>query len=208
MIRVEVGRIAHGFGNALPSALRAAVPDRERGTRAVEGVDDGLRLHRHLVHRRDTRSRSPSRDVRARTRRCCRRARYRCSPSRSPPPRRRPARIRDAARPSTVADGLELSVPSRRRQPDLDLDVRIARRRQRRRDAAERRQRRIHARRLWRRAALSRGARRSERAGGDLLRDGDLRVIERQTRERLTRRRVRRERKPETHDQDAQEDRA
>ena len=106
-------------------------------------------------------------------------------------------RVRDAARPSAVANGLELSIPFRG-QPHFDLDVRIARGRQRRGDAAERGQRRIHTWLLHRCSALPCGSRRREGAGGDLVRDRDLRVVERQTRERLTRRRRRTSRHQET----------
>src|SRR5207248_832205 len=43
----------------------------------------------------------------------------------------------DRSRPAAVAHGLEFAVPVRRRQPELDLDVRIARWLQRGRDAAK-----------------------------------------------------------------------
>ena len=47
---VEIRRIAHRRGNALPAPLRAAVPDRERGRAAVKGVNHRLGARRHLVH--------------------------------------------------------------------------------------------------------------------------------------------------------------
>ena len=187
---VEVGRIAHGFGNALPSALRAAVPDRERGTRAIERVDDGLRLDRHLVHRAigevgdllgmSERERAAVADVPGV-------GGWRSRSLRDGAGERRDTRwcppIHRCRQPGTCRS-------SARGQPDFNLDVGVGRRRQRGRHTAERRQRRVRARHLWRCAALSRDARRRERAGGDLLRDGDLGVIERQTRKRLTRRGV------------------
>ena len=54
--------------------------------------------------------------------------------------------VRDRARPSTVADGLKLAIPFRLRQPDLDFDVGVARRRQSGRHPAERGRGRIRAR--------------------------------------------------------------
>ena len=87
--------------------------------------------------------------------------------------------ITDDACPSSVADRLELPVPSVRRQPDFDFDVGVARGLQRRRHAAERGQ-------ILHFLELTRG---HERGG----RDGA--VFQRERGKLVTRRGVRRNRK-------------
>ena len=138
---VVVVRKALRLGEALASAGRAAVPVRPPRAAAVERVDDRLRLDGHLVlgairevdelfgmaEREPAAAAGVARIGRARRVAALQRVGHR--------------RITDRPRPAAVADRLELAVPSGRRQPHFDLDVGVARRRQRRRDAAERRKR-------------------------------------------------------------------
>ena len=174
----------------LSSARRAAVPVGQLRARAVEGLDDLLGLRGHLVlgaprevHEllgMPEREGAAAADVTGVGRRRGIAGSQRLGH----------VRIADDARPATVADRLILAVPGsvarrafggRHRQPDLDLDVGVARRRQRRGDAAERTQRLVGVR------AARRAAGRLERAGGHDLRFRDGRVLERQRRQALAR---------------------
>jgi len=84
----------------------------------------------------------------------------------------------DIAVPAAVAHGLELAIPVGGGQPDLDLDVGVGRRLQRRRHAAERRQVREG---IGLRAAAAGWSRQG--AGRHRLRRGDGRVRKRELRE-------------------------
>src|SRR4030095_15455724 len=122
----------------LSAASRTTVPVGKSGSGAVELTDDLLRLHRHLVFR------SPGEVDQLLGMIECKLAAAADMPGirrRSGIPR--PYRVRhcgvaDNAGPAPVAHRLELAVPSSRWKPDFDLDIRIGRRSQGRRDAAER----------------------------------------------------------------------
>jgi hypothetical protein len=94
--------------------------------------------------------------------------------------------IGNGARHAAVADHLKLPVPTGHRHPDFDLDVRVARRRERGGDAAERRHLRIELR-GGAAAASAPGCWRPERARGDRLRTGDGRRWTAEAEEILTR---------------------
>ena len=162
------------------------------GRAPVERVDDRLRFHGHLVHRRDTRNRSPSPDGRARRRRCCRRDRCRCWPWRSPRQPRPPSPCRRWCRPIRRCrpPGTFRSISPTGSQTSIlmseSLDgVSVAATRQNAGSVANAR--------LCGGTALTCRTRGRRTAGRDFLRDGDLRVVERQARERITRRSVRRD---------------
>ena len=141
---VEIGRVHLRRRQSLPAALRAAIPERQLRRAAVVRVDDRLGLHRHLVMRAvgqvdqllgvAVRELRASPDV----------AGIGAGTGVSGGDRFGERGIGDRPGPSAVADGLKFAVPPGRRQPDFDLDVRIAAGCQRRRDATKGRQFLIH----------------------------------------------------------------
>ena len=177
---VEILRIALRLDERLAAAGRAAVPVRSRRRAAVERGDDRLRLLGHVVLGSvrvvDELLGMPERERRggagvSRVGGAGRVAAFHGARHRG---------VTDRPGPAAVADRLEFSVPSREGQPHFHFDVGIARRLQRRRDAAERR----HALEAVRGGARTR---RRERAGCDLLRGGDRRVRQTQRRQALAR---------------------
>src|ERR1051325_8094587 len=130
---IVVGGIALRFGDSLATTDRAAVEVRVLRRDSVITVGDRLRLHRHLVHsairdvreflRMSERERGGVADMASVGARC-RVAGGECC---------RHGGIRDRAGPPTVSYGLELSIPyCAVREPHFDLDIGVARRRQRR----------------------------------------------------------------------------
>ena len=135
---VEVRREALGFGHRLPAARGAPVEVRELRRGAIVSGHDLLRGDGHLVNRAPTEIdqffRVSQREARAVagvagvSRRCGVTARERpCHGG-----------IGDRTAEPAVAHGLEFAVPARGRQPDFNLDVRVAGRLQRCGHPAER----------------------------------------------------------------------
>ncbi len=177
---VVVAGIALRGHDALPAARRAALVVRVVERLGVEHVDEPLRLHGHVVQRAirevDDLLGVPEREHAARAvgRRMprVRRGRRIAAPQRG----LHVAVALDRAGPAAVADGEELAVPVLRRQPQLDVDVRVRRRLQHERHAAMLRNR------LRRRAGLRRRSGRCvrglEQPRGDVDGARDRRALE------------------------------
>ena len=181
---VKVVRIPLGARQAVPPSPRAGVVIRPGRRVAVEGPDDRLPRHRHLVRRpvreidqllgmtgHEVRGAADVAGIRA---------------GRGIPVRQGGGhqRVGNVPGQSPRADRLELSVPAGHRKPDLDLDIGIGGRPRRETDAAKRWQmlERLPPRR--RIAARSAGGR--ERAGRHHLRGRDGRAGEWELGEILT----------------------
>ena len=136
---VVVLRETLGLHEGLPPAVRAAMEIRALHGPAVEGGRDRLARHRHLVDGAVTEVDDllgvPERPGRVRRSPAvpgvggCGRVAEAHGPGQAPQV--------EVTRESAVAGPLELAVPSRRRKPDLELDVRIRRRLDLSRDPAE-----------------------------------------------------------------------
>ena len=191
---VEVGRKHLRFLQRLTSTRRAAVPVGVLRRVAIERVDDGFAFEHHLVlgaiREVDRFFRMAHREARAAADVACVGGTGRIAA----PERVSHRGVADGARPRAVADRLILAVPARAcragalcggGEPDFDLDVRVARRLQRRRHAAERRQ-------VGERIATAAGAaaRLRETAGRDDLRCVDRALRQRERRETLACRRA------------------
>ena len=119
---VVIGKFLR-FLEALSPASRAAVPVGKSGRAAVEGLDDGLRLHGHFVlgaprevdelFRMIERKRPAAPHMPG----VGGRARIPCADGVGH------GGIADHAGPASVADSLELAVPAVRRQPDFHFDI-------------------------------------------------------------------------------------
>ena len=195
-------------GQGLAAAGRAAVEVREPGPVAVERRDDRLALRGRLVNRAVGEVGQPfgmihhERAAATFVSGIGRRGGVAVAQIGGQP------RRSDRAREAAVAGQDKLAVPAGRRHPQLHLDVRVAARLDRRRDAAERRQvGELIAPSLPRAATAGRpGATRRNRrhvgAGGDQLHGRDRRVRKRQRRQTLA---GRGERRPGMKRQNGQE---
>ncbi len=186
---VVVARIALRGHHALAAARRAAFVVGVVERRAIERVDQVLRLHRHVVQRAER----EVDDLLGMPERKHARGAVGCRVTRVGAGRRIAAAQRnlhvapalDRAGPAAVADGEELAVPILRRQPELDVDVRVGRRLEHHRDLAMLgyglRRRSVRS----RRRAAARG--RSEDAFGHGRRGRDRCALELDARELLAR---------------------
>ena len=173
---VVVRRVALRLCQRLTASRRTSVPIGIFRIRAISSMDDRLGRDRHLMHR-------PIRKIdhflgvsgNKRRRIAAGVARVRAGGRVSCRERGPHGGITDGPGPGPVADRLQVSVPAGFGQPDLDLDLGIADRRECRRYAAERRQI------LERRPLLAFPApapRWRKRSGRDWLRHGNRRVLQ------------------------------
>ena len=122
---IEILWIALGFHEGLPSAAGAPNEVRQTGRRAIRRGDSCLALHGRFVYGAIAEIDQFLRMTHGELRGITDVSRIGRRGGVSATQRRGERRVLNRSAPAAIADLLKLAVPSRKRQPDLGLDVRV-----------------------------------------------------------------------------------